>query len=244
MKLQHSWMLIAGVLALTIAGRAPAIADSPTPARVSTLSVSGNGRIVLTPDRAVVTFGITTTNDAAAVATSQNNAIANALTNKLNQLGITGTAIKTSGYAIENNPRPAKPDPAVADRYGYTVNRTISVNVDKVDSVGTVLDAGVAAGVTNVQGVAFGLRDQRAAVRKAEAAAFLDAESQARDLAAVAHLRLGRILHLSPSGQSPQPLSRFAAAPMMSAAKSVPTTIDPGDLTINANVSVEYALLP
>ena len=52
-----------------------------------------------------------------------------------------------------------------------------------------------------------------------------------------------RILAISPSGSTgPQPLMRASPALMMAAA--VPTTIDPGNLTVRANVSVQYEIAP
>jgi uncharacterized protein YggE len=54
---------------------------------------------------------------------------------------------------------------------------------------------------------------------------------------------LVRILAISPSGDAvPQPLRRAVPGLMMAAA--VPTTIDPGNLTVNANVTVQYEIEP
>ena len=182
------------------------------------------------------------TNDVAAAATSANAAIANALTAKLAPLGIPASAISTGGYSLNYNPRPPKPDPASQQRYGFTVERTIEVVVNNVDGAGAVVDAGVAAGVTNVNGIAFSLRDHGAAWRNAQAAALADAVAQARNLAAAAKVRLVRILAIAPSGG---PGRVFQPSPrLMMAAQGVPTTIDPGNLTVTAGVTVEYEIAP
>jgi len=149
-------------------------------------------------------------------------------------------AVATTSYGLSYFPRPTKPDPANDQRYGYTVDRTIEVTVDAVERAGAVVDAGVTAGATNVNGVSFVLRDPHAAQRAAQSAAFDDAVQQARALAAAAGVRLVRILAIAPAGGGgirPMPMARMALA-----AAPVPTTIAPGDLTVQAQVTVEYEI--
>jgi uncharacterized protein len=236
--------MVAALAALSIAAAAGAPAGAQVPSsRTPTLSVTGEASIMRPPDRATVSFRIETTNDQAAAATSANAAIANALTAKLAPLNVPASAISTTGYGLNYNPRPPKPDPASTQRYGYTVERSINVAVNNVDGAGAVVDAGVAAGVTNVNGITFTLRDGRAATRSAQAAALADAVAQAQSLAAAAKVRLVRMLAISPAGGPvPQPL--FRAAGPRALAASVPTTIDPGELTVRATVSVQYEIAP
>jgi uncharacterized protein YggE len=235
--------ILVALAALAIVAGSGATANAQTSGgrHVATLTVTGDGSVTRAPDRATVSFRIETTNDVAAAATSANAAIANTLTARLAPLHIPASAISTTGYGLNFNPRPPKPDPASTQRYGYTVERTIDVVVDSVDASGAVVDAGVAAGVTNVNGISFSLRDRHAAERAAQTAALADAVAQARNLAAAAHVRIVRILAISPSGSSgggPRPSPRL----MMAAA--VPTTIDPGNLTVQATVAVRYEIAP
>jgi uncharacterized protein YggE len=237
--------ILATLAAFAIAAGSGAAANAQTSGRplAPTLTVTGEASVTRPPDRATVSFRIETTNDVAAAATSANAAVANALTAKLVPLGIPASAISNSGYGLSYNPHPVKPDPASTQRYGYTVERTIEVVANSVDTAGAIVDAGVAAGVTGVNGVSFSLRDGHAAMRSAQALALADATAQAHGLAAAAHVRLVRILAISPSGNAiPQPLMRAGPALMMSAA--VPTTIDPGNLTVQANVTVQYEIAP
>lgn len=234
--------ILAALAALTIAAGSgsAANAQSTSGRRTPVMTVTGTGSVTHAPDRATVSFRIETTNDVAAAATSANAGIANALTAKLAPLGIPASAISTSGYNLNYNPRPPKPDPAAQQRYGYTVERTIDVVVNNVDGAGAVVDAGVAAGVTNVNGISFTLRDRSGAERNAQTAALADAVAQAHSLAAAAKVRLVRILAIAPSG-GPAAVLRTNPRLMM-AAQSVPTTIDPGNLTVTEGVTVEYEI--
>jgi uncharacterized protein YggE len=221
--------------ALLAAG--PAAADPRHPA---TLTVTGEASVTRAPDRAVVSFGVVTTNDDSSKATAANAAITAAIGAGLAKLGIPAAAITTSGYGLNYNPRPSKPDPANDQRYGYTVSRTIDVTVDAVDRAGAIVDAGVAAGASGVNGVSFGLRDPHAAQRAAQTAALADAVLQARALAAAAGEQLVRILAIEPAGVGgARPLMRMSAL-----AASAPTTIDPGNLTVQAQVTLRYEIAP
>jgi uncharacterized protein YggE len=90
--------------------------------------------------------------------------------------------------------------------------------------------------------VTFTLSDRRAALRSAQAAAMADAVAQAHGLAGTAGVRLVRILAIEPSGGGPVPLLR--TGPRVAMAANVPTTIDPGNLTVDASVTVEYQIAP
>jgi uncharacterized protein YggE len=233
---------VAFFAALAFAGAgAPAGAQTAPRERIATLTVDGQGSATRAPDRATVSFRIETNDDRSAVATSANETIATALAKRLAALNVPATAIATAGYGLTFTPRPPKPDPASTQRYGYTVERTIDVSVDNVDGAGVVIDAGVAAGVTYVNGVTFSLRDPSAALRSAQAAALADAAAQARGLAAAAHVRLARILSISPGGGGPVP--RVGRVLTM-AAQTIPTTIEPGNLTVSATVTLQYEIVP
>jgi uncharacterized protein YggE len=230
--------LALGALLTTSAGAAPL-------PRAATLTVTGEASVSRAPDRVQVAFSIQTTDADATKAASANATVANGVIARMAALGLPASAVATTGYGLSFVPRPSKPDPASDQRYGYTVNRTLTVTLDAVDRAGAVVDAGVAAGVTNVDGVAFQLRDPHAAQRAAQTAALDDAVQQARGLAAAAGLRLVRILAIAPGGSSgPRPMMMMRTAAVGGMAAPVPTTIDPGALTVQAEVTVEYEIAP
>jgi uncharacterized protein YggE len=191
-----------------------------------------------------VSFSIVTNDDNATKATSQNNALYLALTAQLHGVGIELPAIKTTGYSLSFNQRPPVPNPSYPQRYGYVVTRSVAVTSDRTDQAGAIVDAGVAAGVTNVGGVSFGLRDTRAAYREALAAAVADAEGQARVLAAAGHVRIVRLLSLSAGSFGSPPRALQVIGAMTTRAASVPTDVQPSDLSVSATVSASYEVAP
>jgi len=235
---------------ITLAAVAIAVLAAVTPAGAQTapapptINVTGQGTIDRNPDRVLVSFSIVTNDDNASAATSQNNALYAALMAKLNALGLAGPAIKTTGYSLTFNQRPPQPNPQYPQRYGYVVTRSVTAASDRTDQAGAIVDAGVAAGVTNVGSIAFGLRDSRAAFREALAAAVADAEGQARVLAAAGHVRIVRLRSLSAGYNAPGPRPLQVIGAVMSRAASVPTDVQPSDLSVTATVSASYDVAP
>ncbi|HEX3551169.1 MAG TPA: SIMPL domain-containing protein [Candidatus Elarobacter sp.] len=232
-------------LAAALAAAAlPAAAQAPAATRAAQrLEVSGQGSVDRMPDRVTVTLQVVTNDDVATRATSQNNVTYNALLAKLHGLGIADAAIRTTGYDLVFNARPAQVNPQFATRYGYVVTRTVSVASDRTDQAGPIIDAAVSAGVASIGGVAFGLRDTRSAYRAAEAAAVADADAQAQALASAAHLRVVRMLTLSATTQAyaPRPLVTMRT---MAAVPAPPTDVQASSLTVSATVTATYELAP
>lgn len=228
---------IAVLAAVTPAGAQSAPVTQRYPANIT---VSGQGSVSLMPDRVVVSFSIVTNDDSATRATSANNSLYDALAAKLRGLGLDPTAIKTTGYSLSFNQRPAVPSPSFAQRYGYVVTRGVAAQSDRTDQAGTLVDAGVAAGVTSVDRISFGLRDNRSAYRTALTAAVADALSQAQAIAAAAHVRIVRTLSLSAGSYAPSGgLQRIGSVAAM-----VPTDIQPSDLGLTATVNASYEIAP
>lgn len=240
----RSVTLTAAALAV-LAAVSPAAAQTTAalrpPARIE---VSGQGTVDRTPDRVVVSFSIVTSDDNATRATSANNSAYNALVAKLRGVGLDPAAIKTTGYFLTYNERPQQPNPQFSQRYGYIVTRSVTVTSDRTDQAGAIVDAGVAAGVTTVGGISFGLRDNRGAYRAALGAAVADAQAQADALAAAAHVHIVRMLAMSAGAPASLPPRPFLAGRAMAAQVAVPTDVQPSDLSVTATVSVTFEIAP
>jgi uncharacterized protein YggE len=130
-------------------------------------------------------------------------------------------------------------------RYGYVVTRTVTVTSDHADRAGAIVDAAVAAGVTTIGGLAFGLRDTSAVYRSALAAAVADAQAQAQVLVTAAHARILGLIDIGATSYQPVvPLivrSPMASGGVMSRAGSF---VPPNDLTVTATVTLSYELAP
>lgn len=237
-----------GALALLalVAFAAPAAAQTVAPAArlVAHLDVSGQGSVDRLPDEAIVTFSVGANDDDATRATSAANATYSQLVTRLRGLGLDAAAIKTSSYSVNFYPRPAQPNAQNQGPFGFVVVREVTVTSNTIDQAGAIIDAGMSAGVRDVNNVGFAVRDYRGAYRAALAAAVADAGAQARALADAAHLRIVRILSIGNTQVPVRPVTSYALAGQVAKTLAVPTQIQPSDLTVSATVNVTYEVAP
>jgi len=240
--------LLAALTAATLTAVAgPAAAQTAAPRPAQRIEVVGQGSVDRMPDRVAVTFAIITNDDTASKATTDNNIVFNALLAKMQALGLNTGAIRTTNYMINYNARPAQPNPQFPQRYGYIVTRNVTVTSDSTERAGAIVDGGVAAGVTNVAGVVFTIRDARGAYRAAQTAAVADAQAQAEGLAAAAHLHVVRLASISAGASTSVPRPVFfsnAVALRAAPPPPVPTDVEASSLTVNATVTAVYEVAP
>ena len=211
----------------------------------STLSVAGDATVDRDPDVARIGAQIVTNDDVAARSAGANATIFNALKAKLAALGVANDAIRTNYFNVNFVQRPNRPHPAdYPQRYGYVTSRSLSIAVAPIDIAGKIVDASLAAGVTQVGGVTFELKDRKSVYREALARAFADARANAAALVANSDVRLVRIREINAGDYSGPP--RPYPIQMRSAAMAVaqpPTEIEPGGpISVSAHVSVVYVV--
>jgi hypothetical protein len=230
----------------TISSAAAQTPAQPAP-HEAVLTVGGDGTIERAPDLARLTVQIITNDDNPTVSSSQNNDRFNVLKAKLAGVGITGEEVRTYGYDVSFIPHPPKnlPPDQRQPRYGYITTRTVQITIAPIENAGKAIDAATAAGVTNVGGLSYELKDQASAYQAALAAAMADAKRIAQTLSAAGGFALGaltRVSSVQDSGVRPlggQPMFRVAAAPMA----STPTDLgSSGPISVTAHVTVSYEI--
>lgn len=234
---------------LLLATGAPAAA-APAPAPVI-ITVTGQGTATQAPDMATLSANIVTNDDAAATATSQNNAVYQRLVSALAALGLRESAITTTYYNMNFVPRPVEEPPAAGaprpsypiynrERYGYVVTRSMSIKIAGTSRVGKVIDATVAAGATDVNGVNFSVENSRGGYALALRKAVEDARAQAYAMASAAHLTIVRVRSMSQGYPQVSPMPMRMAASADTYLAKVPTSIPPGNIDVSATVTITY----
>ena len=225
------------VLALLVGACAPAASNE----NVRTLSVSGSGKAVLSPDIAYIYVGVHTENTIAADAVEENTTQTEALIQAIRDFGIEANDIRTTNFSIYPMDRF---DPATGQPSGekvYAVDNTVYVTVRDLDKLGDLLDTAVQAGANNVNSVQFDVADKDEALQQARAQAVKDAEAQAQALAQAAGLSLGEIQSISFFDAQPYPIfDGRGSGGAVAAEAAVP--IQPGQLTFTVSVNVTYEL--
>ena len=211
---------------------APDDATTTATAPANTITVSGTGQIQAQPDEAFVSAGVRTQAQTAQAAQSQNNQQMQSVIDAVKALGIPAKDIQTGGVSLS---------PVYSNNQtiqAYEARNTVNVTVEQVSQAGQVLDAAVRAGANQTGGISFGLKDDTALRNKALAAAVADARSKADALAAAGGLKVSGIDSMMESSVSvPIPVAR---APLGAAAASQAVPVEPGQLTVTAQVTVVY----
>ena len=198
-----------------------------------TVSVVGVGRVTTSPDVAILTLGVETTDRALAAAQRENATLSAALRARLTEWGLPEREIQTAGYNVwQDHDRDG-------EQRGYRVSNTVRLLVGDLARVGELLDAAIDAGANSIGGVTFGLRDEADALHHAREAAMADARTKAAHYAALAGATLGDVLSIAEGGSMApdQPMRAMRGT----AAASI-TSIEAGEGTVTVTLHATYAL--
>ncbi len=214
----------------------PALADERPPA---TIAVTGEGQVEAAPDMATVSLGVQTDADTAAAAMAENSAKLAAVIERLKAAGIEPRDIQTSGLSLGPRYDYGKQDGTPPTVTGYTASNMVTVRVRALDNVGAVLDDVVSGGANTLNGLSFGLADDRPLMDEARNEAVADAAARAALYAKAAGVTLGRVMMIAEAGgyAPPRPMAMEAGF-----AKASDMPVAPGELTISASVSVVYEI--
>jgi uncharacterized protein len=232
------------LLSLALAAPLAAQTAQGAPDDVPVLTVSGSGQSHAAPDEATVRLGVLAQATTAREAQDRVNRTAGAILDALRKLGIPAERIQTSNLNL--GPQYAQGRSEAAPRItGYQASNSVSVRIDDLAKVGPVIDAGLAAGANNLDGVEFGLRDDGAARAAALTDAVRSARGKAEALALALKVRLVEIVEVAEGGvaiSQPQPFRGRAMA--MASEAMAATPVAAGEVGVDANVTVRWRIAP
>lgn len=207
------------------------------PAR-PTLSVEGTGEANAAPDQATVAIGITTHAADAAKAQNDNAWTAAQIQKAIAALGIDAKDIQTQNYSFR--PTYRTEENRRGEINGYTVDNTVLVCVRDIKLTGKVVDAALSHGANEISSLSFTASDARALRKEALKNAIADARDKADIIAQGLGKRIVGIQTVSENTGYPE--TRRYVGNMMLAAKDAATPIQPGSLTLTANVHIDFLL--
>ena len=230
-------------LALTLAPAA-ALAQAQTASdaafRATTLTLSSQGSTRTAPDQAQVSLGVVSEGATAAAALAANTQQMTRVVAALRRAGIEERRIQTSSLNLSPQYTYAENQPPRLR--GYQASNQVTVTVDDLSRLGPVVDATVASGANQVNGIGFGLRNTDAAADAARRQAVENVRRRAELYAQATGLRLLRLVNLTESGgYQPQPPVRFARMEMAQAADAS-TPVAPGEVEVRVDVTATYEL--
>lgn len=205
------------------------------------LAVVGEGKVDIVPDLATTDLGIVV-NNSKTVEDAQNqiNKVNNAIITSLSSLGIKKEDIKTSNYSIyPNYDYQSNPAGTIS---GYNGNVTVSVKVRDTAKLPDVLSLATKAGANQVIGTNFSVDKPEKYREEARAKAIQNAREQAEKLASNLGIRLGKIVNIVESTNTPGPIMPFAAKQELSVGSGggIAPDLQPGSQTISSTVTLYF----
>ncbi|OAN47832.1 hypothetical protein A6A03_09360 [Chloroflexus islandicus] len=199
--------------------------------------VIGTGEVKVEPDIAIITIGVETKAPTTQEALAQNSAQAQAIIDRIRQLGVEAKDIQTTGINIY-----PFYDEQGQNIIGYTVSNMVNVTIRNIAQAGDLIDQVVQVGANRLYGVSFGVSDTEAVMAQAREAAVANARARAEQMARASGTSLGRVLFITENfGASPIPVPMMADAYGAPASRSAPP-VQPGQQTYSATVQITFEL--
>jgi len=208
---------------------------------VPVLVVSGNASVMAVPDQAIVRLGIARQAASAQAAQQQANVAAQEILNAVEKAGVPPNQIQTARLVLTPIYAPRNPDSRDAPRIvAYNATNTISVRLENLSIVGTVIDAGLKAGANQIEGVGFALRNDLPSRQQALKQAVEEARSKAQTMAEALRVNLLEVLEVSEGGVSI--VDRVEPVFASRAAAVAETPVSPGQIEVRASVTIRYRI--
>jgi uncharacterized protein YggE len=230
-------MFSAAVLAPNMGSAQGAPQSAGGPPQVIT---TGVGEAQVTPDRAVISIGVQTRATTAGQAGADNARRQRAILDTLRSLGAKNDQLSTTNYSVFPEMNALSPQ-APPKTSGYAVSNTVRVDVRNLDDIGRFIDAALAKGANSMSGLQFYSSKADSARRAALATAVANARADAEIIARAGGGTLGSLILLI-NGESQAP--RSMEMPMARAAMAPSTSIEAGQQTVSAAVTVHWVFVP
>jgi uncharacterized protein YggE len=241
---------LAALAALALLPAAPAgaqvtrvdgLAGAQTPPALdgTRLDITATGEVSRVPDIVRVTAGVATQAPTAAEALRQNAALMARVRAALARAGIADRDVQTQSLALSavyrNGGYPRD------QLTGYSASNDLIIRFRDVSGAGPILDALVAAGVTEIRGPMLGFDNPEAARDEARGIAIATARTRAQLYAQALGMRIKRVVAVSEAAQY-QYGSDAVSGVVNFQGSNAGTAIDPGGRRLSATVNVVFEL--
>jgi uncharacterized protein len=215
---------------------------------INTITVSGKGEVIVKPDIATVSFGVTAENIDVAKAQTESAKKINNVMDLLKEKGVDEKDIKTTNYNIYpryNYIQATTYYPYTGKQVlaGYVVSQTVEVKIRDISKAGEILSSVGVLGVTDVSGLSFKIDKQDEVKDQARDLAIEDAKAQAKVLAKGLGVKLVRITSFSDNENYPMYYGLESSKVMgMGGDSMVAPSVPVGENTVTSNVVITYEI--
>lgn len=208
-------------------------------AQKNVITVQGSEAVKVVPDMAQIRFGISTQASDAKACQEKNNEDITRVIQFLKESGISDESLQTSNYGMN----PIYDYSSGRTAVGYEMQTKIVVSDITIDQAETLLGACVDRGINNIDSVSYLSSQYDACYQEALAKAIESARQKAQVMAEASGCTLGPVVHVEEhsSSQAARYDNSFMAKSMAPGAIA-DVVMEPGQVSIEALVSVEFAI--
>lgn len=213
--------------------------------------VTGQGKLSLEPDLALVNIGVEAIADTVAEARDEAADAINAILTAVKAQGLTEKDVQTRSFNIW----PRYEFPEVIDDgmkvrkqvlVGYTVNNTTIVKIRDMNKIGVIIDDIAAAGMdtTRIDGINFTVEDSSPYMAELREAAVTDALGKAGHFAQLTGVSVGPLTFISEIGSGTPEMRDFQESGFarMAASPAPTTAISSGELELSLNIQAVFEI--
>ncbi len=228
------------------------------------IRVSGQGSASGTPDIAIISLGVESVEDTAALARANAAAAMDKIMEVLAVANIKAPDIQTTYFNISPRYQGVEVTRCITEKpqlgescweewkqmlVGYSVTNNVSVKIRTPGTAGTIIDEVTAASgdLVSINGISFGIEDPQKLQNAALADAVADMKQKAKLLANRSGVELGRLVYLSEESYYTPNQMYWRAEPAAAYGSSyagmpTPTAIAIGELEFTASVQGSYLI--
>lgn len=203
--------------------------------RASRIIVMGDATVQAQPDTAIITISVVTQSKNALDAQQQNATRTEAVVRALKSAAGPGAEVKTSGYSLQPQRLYRENQPPTIT--GYEARNSVTVTLNDLTKVGSVIDASAQAGANDISGIAFTLKQDRAARDQALVQATQEALGKARVIATALGARISRVVEVQEEGLV-RPIPMYDRRVELAGVAGVSTPIEVGTLDVTSRVQL------
>ena len=208
--------------------------------QVPQITVSGEGKIKVTPDEAFITVAVENTGKEAAEVKKKNDETVDKVLKLIKQRGIPTADYQTQRVNLYKN------YDYNTKKYNYVANQTIYIHLKDLTKYDKLMMDIVDSGINSIQGIEFKSSKIKEYESQARKKAILDSKQKAEDYVSVlAGQKVGKALVISDNSYTnyPRPvLAEMKTIAMADGASTPQETLAIGEIEIISNVSVSFAL--
>ena len=216
------------------------------------VTVSGEGKVYVKPDIALISLGVTTQGTTVADVTKNSTDKMNAVIAVVKKLGVEDKDIETTNYnlspryetqpVVYNMMYPATPVRGSSQEIvGYTLDQNVQVKIRDFAKIGDILSQTTAVGANVVGSLQFSIDNPEQYRDQARAQAIAKAKANAKNLSKESGVKLGKLINIYENYNPYYAMSSKAVGMGGGTDVAVPApTIEPGQQEVNVTINLTY----